>query len=93
VESAGTARFAVHPRVALASSGGLRVVGVDGSRDRGTQYGFRGEGGVRIDGRGAGLELFAAVERRLDPYQLEFSTVTWLTLGFRIFSPVSVRMP
>jgi hypothetical protein len=93
VESAGGARIAVHPRVALVSSGAFRVVGVDGSRDRGTQYGFRGEGGVRLDGRGAALELFAAVERRLDAYQLEFSTVTWMTMGFRISSPVSVRMP
>jgi hypothetical protein len=93
VESAGAVRAAVHPQVAVFSNGGFRVVGVDGSRDRGTQYAFRAEGGVRFDGRGAALELFAAAERRLDPYQLEFSTVTWLTMGFRISSPGSFRMP
>ena len=79
--------------MALVSNGGFRVVGVDGSRDRGTQYGRRGEGGVRLDGRGAALELFVAAERRIDPYQLEFSTATWLTVGFRISSPASFRVP
>lgn len=93
VETAGAARIALRPRLALVSSGTLRLVGVDGSRDRGTQYGARGEGGVRFDGRGAALELFVAAERRLDPFQLEFSTATWLTMGFRISSPASVRMP
>jgi hypothetical protein len=93
VESAGAARVAVHPRVSLVSNGVVRVVGVDGSRDRGTQYGLRGEGGVRLTGHGAALELFVAAERRLDPYQLEFSTVTWLTTGFRISSPGAFRMP
>jgi hypothetical protein len=93
VESAGAARVMVHPRVSLVSNGVLRVVGVDGSRDRGTQYGVRGEGGVRFAGRGAALELLVAAERRLDPYQLEFSTVTWLTTGFRISSPGAFRVP
>ena len=78
------ARVALAPRVAAVATGGVRVLGVDGSRGRGTQYGVRGEGGVRLDGRGAALELFVAVERRVDPYQLEFSTATWLTTGFRL---------
>jgi len=26
------------------------------------------------------------VERRIDPYQLEFSTATWLAAGFRFSS-------
>ena len=93
IESAGALRVAIRPGVALVSSGTFRIVGVDGSRDRGTQYAARGEGGVRLDGQGAGLELFVAAERRLDPHQLEFSTVTWMTLGFRISSPTPVRMP
>jgi hypothetical protein len=93
VETAGAARLAVHPRVSLVSNGVVRVVGVDGSRDRGVQYGLRGEGGVRLAGRGAALELFVAAERRLDPHQLEFSTVTWVTTGFRISSPGAFRVP
>lgn len=93
MESDVAARVALRPRVAFVSRGGFRVVGVDGSLARGTQYGYRGEGGVRLDGRGAALELFIAAERRIDPYQLEFSTATWMTMGFRISSPASPRMP
>ena len=39
-----------------------------------------------MEGRGAALELFVAAERLIDPYQLEFSTATWLTAGFRLSS-------
>jgi len=87
------ARVALRPRLAVIATGGLRVLGVDGTRDRGTQHGYRGEGGLRIDGRGAALELFIAAERRIDPYQLEFSTVTWMTAGFRISSLTAPRVP
>lgn len=78
------ARVRLGPRTAAVARGGLQLLGVDGSRNRGTQYGFRGEGGIRLEGRGAAAELFVAAERRIDPYQLEFSTVSWLTAGFRI---------
>lgn len=74
------------PRVAAVSLGGIRLIGVDGSRVRGTQYGWRADGGIRFEGSAAALELFVAGERRVDPYQLEFSTVTWLTSGFRLLS-------
>ena len=87
------ARVALRPRVAVVATGGLRLLGVDGSRDRGTQHGYRGEGGLQIDGRGATLELFIAAERRIDPYQLEFSTATWMTAGFRISSLAPPRVP
>jgi hypothetical protein len=93
LETDVAARVALRPRFAAISAGGLRVLGVDGSRNRGTQLGYRGEGGLRIDGHGAALELFIAVERRVDPYQLEFSTATWMTAGFRISSPAAPRMP
>jgi hypothetical protein len=93
LESEVAARVALRPRVGLVAGGGFRVVGVDGSLARGTQYGYRGEGGVRLDGRGAALALFIAAERRIDPYQLEFSTATWMTMGFRISGPASPRMP
>lgn len=80
------ARWALSPRVGALATGGIRVLGVDGTRGRGTQNGFRGEGGVRLEGRGAAMDLFAAVERRIDPYQLEFSTATWILTGFRLSS-------
>jgi hypothetical protein len=85
-ETEGHARTSIRPRVSAVAVGSLRVLGVNGTRNRGTQYGVRGEGGVRLDGRAAAVELFLAVERRIDPYQLEFSTVNWLTTGFRISS-------
>jgi len=31
--------------------------------------------------------LFVAVERRIDPYPLEFGTTTWMTAGFKLVSP------
>ena len=64
----------------------MRVLGTDGSRARGTQTGFRGEGGVRLTGTAGAVELFAAFERRVDPYQLQFSTASWLITGFRLVS-------
>ena len=70
--------------VALVSSGGLRLVGVDGSLNRGTQTGARGEGGVRLSGTAAAIELFVAVERRVDPYPLQFGTANWFTAGFKL---------
>ena len=73
-------------RLALIAAGGVRVLGVDGSRGRGTQNGFRGEAGVRVEGSGAAVELFVAAERRIDPYPLEFSTESWVTAGFRLLS-------
>jgi hypothetical protein len=86
LDTEATARVRLRPRAAVVALGQLRVIGVDGSRGRDTQYGVRGEGGVRLDGSAAALELFVAAERRIDPYQLEFSTATWLSAGFRLTS-------
>jgi hypothetical protein len=83
-EGHGRAQVRLTPRVALVALGAVRVVGVDDSRGRGTQYGWRSDGGVRFEGGAAALELFVAGERRVDPYQLEFSTATWFTTGFRL---------
>lgn len=85
-EFAGEARAVVpiDQRFSAIADGSLRFLGVDGTRDRGTQTGFRVEGGLRIDGRGAAVELFVAGERRVDPYPLEFGTAQWLTVGFRL---------
>ena len=77
-------RFDVGPRVALMSNTRLRVVGTDGTRGRGTLVGVRSEGGVRLSGTGAAVELFVAVERRIDPYPVQFASATWLAAGFRL---------
>jgi hypothetical protein len=78
------ARYMLNPHVGLVGSGQLRLLGVDGSQNRGRQTGFRGEGGVHLSGRAADVELFLAAERRIDPYQLEAATDTWLSVGFRL---------
>lgn len=64
----------------------LRVLGVDGTGNRGTQTGYRAEGGVHIDGPGAAVELFVAGERRIDPYPVRLATDTWFSAGFRLLS-------
>ncbi len=79
-------RQTLRPGIGLILGSAVRLLGTDGSRGRGTQAGFREEGGVRLDGRGAAAELFVAVERRIDPYPLEFGTATWFTAGFRLLS-------
>ena len=93
LDTGTSARVALRPTVALIATGAFRFLGVDGSRNRGNQFGYRGEGGVRVDGRNAALDLFVAAERRIDPYQLEFSTATWVTVGFRVSSLTRLRVP
>jgi hypothetical protein len=73
--------------VALVGDADLRLLGVDGSQNRGTQTGTRGEGGVRFEGRAGAIELFVAGERRIDPYPLERGTMTWFSAGFKLVSP------
>ena len=85
----GAAGSALVPRVSLISAGGVRVIGVDGTRNRGNQTGFLAEGGVRFEGNAAAMEFFVAAERRIDPFPLEFGTVTWLKTGFRLLSSVT----
>ncbi len=74
------------PRVTAVGGGSVRYLGVDGSQDRGNQTGFRADGGVGFEGRAGSVELFVAVERRIDPYQLEFGTATWASVGMRLLS-------
>ncbi len=86
VESTARIETPISVRYAAIGTGNVRVVGVDGSRERGTQVAGRLEGGVRLNGRAAAAELFAGIERRLDPYQLEFGTSSWFLAGFRLTS-------
>jgi hypothetical protein len=76
----------IRPGVAAISAAGLSVLGVDGSQDRGTQTGVRGEGGLRFEGRSGAMEFFVAAERRIDPYPLEFGVGRWISAGFRLLS-------
>ena len=87
-EIEGRARMvrALTPRWGWTSAGEFRVVGVDGSRNRGTQVGGRAEAGVRLSGQKGAAELFAGLERRIDPYALEFGTASWFLAGLRLTS-------
>jgi hypothetical protein len=76
----------IRPAVGLLFDGTLRLLGVDGSQNRGNQTGFRAEAGVRFAGRAGAMEFFLAGERRIDPYPLEFGTAGWVTVGFRLVS-------
>jgi hypothetical protein len=86
LEAEGRGRTTLAPRVSLVTAAGVRVMGVDGTRNRGNQTGFLAEGGVRFEGTVAAMEFFVAAERRIDPYPLEFGTVTWLKTGFRVLT-------
>jgi hypothetical protein len=86
LETTVRARKSLSARYAAIGSGNVRIVGTDGSRGRGTQVAGRAEAGVRLNGRAGAAELFAGVERRLDPYQLEFGTSGWFLAGFRLTS-------
>ncbi len=78
--------YEIRPHVMLVAASDLRLLGTDGTRDRGTQVGGRGEAGIRLDGAAGAVELFVAAERRVDPYPTEFYTDTWVTAGFRLRS-------
>jgi hypothetical protein len=93
IDSEVSTRLMVKPRAALTATGAWRMLGVDGTQQRGNQHGYRGEGGIRFVGRSATLDVFLAGEQRVDPYQLEFSTVRWMTAGFRISGPRPFRVP
>lgn len=86
-EIASDARIAyrVTPRTSLIASGRVDLLGTEAS-SRSTQTGARVEGGMRVSGDRAAVELFLACERRIDPYPLEFSTASWFSLGFRVTS-------
>ncbi len=42
--------------------------------------------GLRLEGSAAALELFVALERRIDPYPLSRGTAQWALAGFRLMS-------
>jgi len=76
----------IRPGIGALVALGLRRLAVDGSQNRGDQTGYRGEVGVRVDGRAGAMEFFVAAERRVDPYPLEFGVARWVTVGFRVLS-------
>jgi hypothetical protein len=86
VDAESRLEYRVSSPLSVFAGGGLRLLGTDGSAGRGRQTGSAGEGGVRLRGGGGAVELFVRVERRIDPYPLEFGTATWAMAGFRLLS-------
>jgi hypothetical protein len=76
----------IRPHLAALFAGQLRLLGVNGTQNRGGQVGYRIEGGVHLSGIAGGMEFFLANERRIDPAPLEFGTINWVTAGFRLLS-------
>jgi hypothetical protein len=82
-----TVRRSLARRVGVFGHGMGTFYGVDGTvPGRGTQRGGLFEGGLRVEGRGAALELFAGVERRVDADPLEQVPQTWGLAGFRLLN-------
>jgi hypothetical protein len=78
------ARYPLASRLAVVGDVDVRRLWIDGSRHRSAQHGIRGEAGIRLEGRGAAVELFVAGERRIDPYPLTFGVEHWFSAGFRL---------
>jgi hypothetical protein len=75
------------PTAGVFAHGMGQLFGVDGTvPNRGTQVGARLEGGVRLNGKGGGLEIFAGFERRVDAYPLDRVPQHWGLVGFRLLS-------
>ncbi len=83
-----TVRHPINPHVGLFAHGSGELFTVDplirGRTD--TQRGGRFEAGVRLNGGGGALELFAGVERRLDADPHDYLPLTWTIAGFRMVS-------
>jgi hypothetical protein len=83
-------RGPLSPRVGAFLQGSGQIIGVDDTIDpahaRGTQVGGLGEVGVRINGRGGMLELFAGFEQRVDASPLVTGSQHWGLAGFRLLS-------
>lgn len=80
-------RHPVDPHAALYGivNGGL--IGVNRAKlGRDRQCGARFEGGVRVMGKAASLEIFAAYERRIDAFPTDRFRVRFTEVGFRITS-------
>jgi hypothetical protein len=86
IEGAVRSDVQIRPSVGVLFAGTLRRLGVDDTRNRADQTGFRGEAGVRVEGRAGAMEFFLAGERRVDPSPLQFGTATWVSVGFRLLS-------
>ena len=80
------AHHRVYGTFGIMGSAMLREVGTNGLGNRGTQTGGRGEGGFRVSGKAATVELYLAMERVIDPYPTEFGTTNYASVGMRLLT-------
>jgi len=83
-----TARTRSHERLGLFLQANGQLIGVDYAvNQRGTQFGGIAEAGVRVRGAAGGyMELFAGVERRVDPWPVGVGVMQWGLAGLRLVS-------
>ncbi|HEV3139752.1 MAG TPA: hypothetical protein VGY57_04525 [Vicinamibacterales bacterium] len=83
-----TARRPVNDHVGVFFQARGQLIGVDELvNGRGTQAGGVAEAGVRIrGGSGGALELFAGIERRIDPWPVTVGSMQWGLAGLRLVS-------
>jgi hypothetical protein len=86
IDSSVRSDVKVRPKVGLLFAGDLRKLGVDGSQNRDGPIGFRAEAGVHFVGGAGAMEFFVAGEHRIDPYPLEFGSINFVTVGFRLLT-------
>jgi hypothetical protein len=80
-------RKPVNSRLAVFGRAAGQLYGVDQTRaGRARQKGGFVEGGVRLRGPGGTMELFGAIERRIDADPIDFRPRSWALAGFRLLS-------
>jgi hypothetical protein len=81
------ARMRLSNRVGLFAHGAGHLAKVDGTvPDRTRQSGGLVDVGVRINGTGGAMELFAGIEKRFDADPLDRQPQHWVLAGFRLLS-------
>jgi hypothetical protein len=84
----GRVAYALVRRRSVFAGGALHIFATDERvSGRTRQSGGRVEGGLRLSGAAASLELVAAVERRVDPAPSTPGARTWGYFGFRLVHP------
>jgi hypothetical protein len=80
-------RHPVTPTAGLFAHASGQLFGVDGTiANRRRQSGGLLEAGVRLNGKGGSVEVFAGFERRVDAYPLDRVSQHWGLVGFRLLS-------
>jgi hypothetical protein len=79
-----TFRRPLTARTEILATGMGNVVGVSHAVRSERVCGGRLEGGVRLNGRAAAVEVFAAYERRVDAFPTDRFRVRFFALGFRL---------